>query len=218
MTVSFLDYEGAEIAMLADSDMERGVRLRSCAKEPETVEWLKTLSPGVFIDIGSNVGAYSLVAAHLGHTVWAVEPHPATYEHLRKNVKLNGLDIVTLSDLLSDHDGETTIEWSSLDAGSALHQMGQGGQTWHCSTLDSLCERYLIKPDYLKVDTDGSEYEVLVGGRRILEGVRSLQVELDASIPNHDVRIGGLLGDLGFVQKSRTWHGDTAISNAVYER
>ena len=44
-----------------------------------------------FIDIGANIGLYSLVALAMGHTVLAVEPFQVKIPHLRKMNKKKNL-------------------------------------------------------------------------------------------------------------------------------
>src|SRR5207248_910045 len=45
-----------------------------------------------FIDVGANVGSYTVLAAGaVGSRVFAVEPIPTTFGFLRRNVALNGL-------------------------------------------------------------------------------------------------------------------------------
>ena len=56
--VGRLDYAASRIDMCVNSPWQL-YRLRSCAKEPETVQWLESMvRPGdTFYDIGANVGA-----------------------------------------------------------------------------------------------------------------------------------------------------------------
>src|SRR5262245_36848220 len=54
-----MDYEPHDIYLNIDSSTEFETRLHSCAKEPDTVEWIESMKPGdTFYDIGANVGAY----------------------------------------------------------------------------------------------------------------------------------------------------------------
>lgn len=61
-----------------------------------------------FVDVGANVGSYTVLAAGaVGARTTAVEPIPSTFEHLRRNVALNGLDerVRCRRAGLSDRDG-----------------------------------------------------------------------------------------------------------------
>src|SRR5689334_19678778 len=60
------------------------------SKEPETIRWIDSFSPGsVFWDIGANIGTFSLYAG-LGHdiSVVAFEPAAANYYVLSRNIQL----------------------------------------------------------------------------------------------------------------------------------
>jgi hypothetical protein len=64
--------------------------------ETQVTQWLQeTLSPGqVFVDVGANVGYFTLLGGQLvgpGGRVVAVEAHPGLAELLRRNVIMNGL-------------------------------------------------------------------------------------------------------------------------------
>ena len=62
---------------------------------PQMRVWQKRLRPGdLFLDIGANVGTYSVLAASQGATVIAVEAAPDTAELLRENIALNDFALV----------------------------------------------------------------------------------------------------------------------------
>ncbi|PYS15202.1 MAG: hypothetical protein DMG15_05550, partial [Acidobacteria bacterium] len=59
-----MDFGG--IRLTAHSSEEYYIRSRSAAKEPDTVQWLLDMPKDVvFVDVGANIGAYSLIAAQL---------------------------------------------------------------------------------------------------------------------------------------------------------
>src|SRR6187455_11828 len=62
-------------------------------KEPDTIEWIGSFQPGeVLVDIGANVGMYSIWAAKTrGVRVYAFEPESQNYALLYKNIVLNNL-------------------------------------------------------------------------------------------------------------------------------
>ena len=61
-----LDYDKHDIWIMCNYDTELNTRSRSCAKEPETIQWLSSFfkKDSVLYDIGANIGAYSLVAGN----------------------------------------------------------------------------------------------------------------------------------------------------------
>lgn len=226
-----LDYERAEIFLVVESRVELATRLHSCAKEPETVSWIEGFrGPDVvFYDIGANVGAYSLVAAkcHEGAIrVYAFEPAFATYAALCRNILINGSgeEIFPIQLALSGETGPAVFHYSSLESGAALHSMVPGlaaqqasekphqqiepGNSAHqilsCS-LDELIGWFgLPFPDYVKIDVDGAELEVLEGARNVLsnDSLRELLVEVDEATGQQD-KLVNLLGVYGFHLRSK---------------
>src|SRR3990172_968955 len=88
--VKRMDYGRHPIYMCVDSWIENDVRLRSCNKEPGTVEWIENWfrSGDVFYDIGANTGAYSLVAFRFlsgKAKIYSFEPGFVTFPQLCKN-------------------------------------------------------------------------------------------------------------------------------------
>lgn len=142
--------------------------------DPEDLAMLAPMiGPGfVFIDVGANVGAYSLfVAARAGPEacVIAVEPHPVARERLAFNIRASGHDATTivphaLSDragtvrlrILAGNIGNTTI------AGGARERYEDGGIEVETETLLALAERCgLDRIDAIKMDIEGHEDAVL---------------------------------------------------------
>jgi FkbM family methyltransferase len=145
-----LDYEGAEILLGVPSKSAQA-RLRGCAKEPWTVQWIEGwIQPDeVLYDIGANVGAYSLVAAlspAVRARVVAVEPGYPTFAALSDNVvrnraqgrvtalpvalgrstTLQSLQLRTLSDpglrtLLTELEEEVAAQLEGVLAAHGLH-------------------------------------------------------------------------------------------------
>ncbi len=133
----------------------------------------RLIPPGaVTYDIGANVGYFSLLAAKLaGPTgrVYAFEPLPRNIEYLRKHIAINQLEnIEVIEAAVSDHGGEAHFD---LGASSAMGHLAEaGGITVRMVCLDDqLAAGELRPPDYMKVDVEGAEFEVLKGARQLLE-------------------------------------------------
>lgn len=195
-----LDYPDAEIYLRVTSKAER-TRLKACAKEPFTVDWINQwVRPGdVFYDIGSNVGVYSLVAAKKvggGARVFAFDPSYANVASLGANVVLNEVvdRITPLPVALSASTGLAVFALRSLDAGSARHTLGDGPsaegpviyrQPVMTFRLDDLIETVgLPLPNHIKLDVDGGELAVLEGAARALgsPSLRSMLIEVSTSM------------------------------------
>ncbi|MBG0784661.1 MAG: FkbM family methyltransferase [Anaerolineaceae bacterium] len=126
----------------------------------------------VVYDIGANVGYYSLMAAVVsgpkGH-VYAFEPLPRNVDYLRKHVTLNKMtDRITVFDVaVSDKTGEAAFD---LGASTSMGHLAEtGGIKVKQVRLDDMVASGEIKaPDYMKVDVEGAEYDVLNGARALL--------------------------------------------------
>lgn len=134
------------------------------------------------IDIGANVGLYSLIAERLVSptgSVWAIEPSRDSYDRLLRNLELNGAGRVTpVKVALSSKDDHSAVllrDRGHLDGERYL--LPDGGKvedpadTECVSTisLDTFCKRRGIwTVDFIKMDVEGGEYEVIRGASKIL--------------------------------------------------
>lgn len=123
--------------------------------------------PFVFIDIGANVGLFSLFVAATARSarIVAIEPEPGNFERLRFNVDANrGLPIKVLALALGERDGEVAIVLNRRDrGGTRMASPGASGAvTVRCRPLvDVVREEKLAAIDALKIDVEGAEDKVL---------------------------------------------------------
>ena len=129
----------------------------------------------IVIDVGSNLGSYSLIAASKMSSgkVYAFEPSKIAYKRLLENIKLNNFEnkIIPLDLAVSDKKGR--ISFSETDRSEVSHvsylQFKQGLKV-RSITLDNFVKRQKIKKiRLLKIDVEGYEYKVLKGASEILE-------------------------------------------------
>lgn len=174
--------------------------------------------PATFIDVGANIGSYTLVASESKSAfVVSIEPHPRTFAALTQNVKRNQRkNVVCLNLALSDHDGEaelTNKEDSSINSVAEHPDASEGSVPVRCRTLDSLCEDLNIQPAIVKIDVEGHEARVIAGFRRHIRGASLLLIE-GGERPELRSAMGnfGLLGPLYFHQ------GDMTLSRLPQRR
>ncbi len=124
---------------------------------------------GVFVDVGSNVGAYALWAArHAGKTgtVIAIEAEPENYRTLVENVRLNGFAdrVIALEAGVSDQESILTLSCNRTGNRGAhsFTRVSPAGVPVRCSTLDRFLEEARIHHvDMMKMDIEGFELRVL---------------------------------------------------------
>lgn len=151
------------------------------ANPPDYAEmqaWRKLLEPGsLFVDIGSNVGTYSLWAADCGAEVIAVEPAASSFKLLEANLALNEQSPVqALHCALADAPGEMWLT-QGLDAMNHLVLDGTSGEHVKVSTLDFVLGDRTAAG--VKIDVEGAERLVLAGGSSALAAgrIQALQLE-----------------------------------------
>ncbi len=146
---------------------------------------------GTFVDIGANVGLFSLFAAkyRLAKRVIAVEPHPRLFRDLSHNVHLNKCEwIDCLKVAVSNFCGEAPF-YQAVDTGkndgchSLIHEKNLRSipKPVEVVTLDDVIKVLsLHRIDFLKIDVEGNEWNVLRGGKELFSKgmVQSVYCEL----------------------------------------
>ena len=151
--------------------------------EPELRELDQLLKPGdVFIDVGANIGLYTLKAARLvgpEGKVAALEPGHDAYQQLKANLALNDYDWVRpLKIAASDEEGVAVLHHVPLgDDPQAFslvaHPQAVEGETVRTTRLDTLVEQLAFdRIDLIKIDVEGAEPMVLDGATRVLSAQR----------------------------------------------
>jgi FkbM family methyltransferase len=129
--------------------------------------WLR---PGMtVIDIGANLGVYSLPGARLvgqAGQVFAYEPGSAARALLERSRELNAAVNLHISPFaLSDREREGRLVFGGSSELNALGDSG-AGETVRVTTLDSEdAVRGWPSPDFMKIDAEGEEERILAGGR-----------------------------------------------------
>jgi FkbM family methyltransferase len=123
-----------------------------------------------FIDIGANVGAYSLfVAARAGPSarVLAVEPQPGIFDRLVDNIRLNSFaNIKAIACAIADKTGELTLFIDANNSGeSSVKIVAAGGaepvRVPGRTLLDLVLDEGFSRIDAVKLDVEGAEDIVL---------------------------------------------------------
>jgi FkbM family methyltransferase len=162
-------------------------------REEEIVNYLKINDNETFVDVGANVGAYSLKIASdyksKGIKVIAIEAHPANYKALCKNIDINKFtNIHAINKAVSDHKGIVTMyerknlkriipEWYTIHETFSGHQLDKRYSIEvESDTLDAILDNY--KVDFIKIDIEGAEVEALKGATNTLDRLRKIIVEI----------------------------------------
>lgn len=198
-------------------------------KEPETLEWIDSISENsVLWDVGANIGLYSVYAAKKrGCRIWAFEPSVFNLELLARNIYENGLTekicIVPLA--LSDRLGSSQMRMTTTEWGGALSTFGQDFgwdgaairqvfefQTVGLSMEDAMQRLAIPQPDYIKMDVDGLEHFILKGGSTVLRGIKGMLIEVNDDFHEQAEQCRKLLSESGMVLKEKR-HSDIIESS-----
>jgi FkbM family methyltransferase len=149
---------------------------------PEMIAWRRFLRPGdLFVDVGANVGNYSLWAGEIGAEVIALEPAEDTFELLTENLGLNGYPVKAIRAAAGAESG-TALFTTGLDSGN--HLAPDGGASTDVLTIDSLVGERPVAG--MKVDVEGFEIDVLRGAERALAEHRIRLIQLEWNHTSRD--------------------------------
>jgi FkbM family methyltransferase len=127
-----------------------------------------------FVDVGANVGYYTLLASHLvgdSGRVYAFEPNPKTFAYLRKNLAINGCDNVTaVQKAVSKGTGFERLVPEGEGERSYLSSSNSGDGTIVVPTV-SLDDYFMIEGwpsiSLIKMDIEGGETSAAKGMREV---------------------------------------------------
>lgn len=149
---------------------------------------------GQIVDIGANIGAFTIAMARRADAILAVEPEPTNVNMLKFNIQSNflGSRVIIEQAAVGHTDAEGRLR---LGLNSLLHSVSTDidkpaiGNFVEVNilSLSSLCKKHQIQfIDLLKIDCEGSEYSIIYGSNRdIFDRVRSIIVELHRC-PGHN--------------------------------
>jgi FkbM family methyltransferase len=165
-------------------------------EEPLMITWIKSMTPNdVVLDIGANVGIYSVLIADRVKSVYACELDSLNVAILKENLYLNQLlQKVKIIPLACGGKSEVVdVKFRSLSYGDALQLITGGDETqtfgsnsnatgYIAPTLQvSLDELFakteLQRPNKIKIDVDGNELIVLAGTVELLTGASEVYFE-----------------------------------------
>jgi FkbM family methyltransferase len=157
----------------------------------------------VFVDVGANVGYYTLVASKLVGShgrVYAIEPVPSTAVILKANVKMNDCRNVLVYDVAAwSSEEEVTLEIpeSAYGYASVVRGSDEGKKiTVKATTLDEILQG-ATSVDLVKIDVEGAEHEVLIGAKKSMDKIKYIVIELTRNVEE----VLGLLTSHGFKVK-----------------
>ena len=141
---------------------------------------------GSVVDAGANIGVFSVLAAQKS-TVYAFEPDPEMFTCLKENTKYYP-NVKVFNCAL----GETTGTVPLITGTHISAHIGAGGTSVPVNTIDS----HNIMMDFLKIDTEGFEANILRGAIETIKKWKPIIIMSAYHKPNDKVELPKLLNSI----------------------
>ena len=118
----------------------------------------------VCLDLGLNIGVFSVMASKKCKFVYGFEPDKENFEIAYKNLKFNNCANTTVFNKAVIGNDDTKRKFSinikrNKGAHSLIEKRGRNCVIVECININNLIDEY--KPTIMKIDTEGAEYEIL---------------------------------------------------------
>jgi len=154
---------------LTDGGINTELFLDGIREVESTRELQARLKPNwIVVDVGANIGYYALQEARTCAKVYAIEPEPANYRRLVRNIELNNYQNIAAMNLaVGDKIGKIYLKSGLIsNATRVCRDDEQPDAEVEVETLDSLFPDTRV--DFVRMDVEGYEFNVLQGMRNIL--------------------------------------------------
>lgn len=202
--------------------------------QPEVPKWIDTFGQNsVLIDIGANIGLFSLYAAKKKHKVIAIEPESLNFACLNLNIKDNDLNdkISAFPIALNDKFEISNLNLSVMKfggSGSTFDRQINDRGEYFCPiykqgsiscTLDDFLEKTKTVPNYIKIDVDGNELKVIQGMTETLKKneLKSICIELNPDFKEHQEVVKILNDIFKRFNKNQWYQGQKAFNHIFYK-
>ena len=187
------------------------------------------LFPGmVFVDVGAQIGYFSMAAAALvgsSGAVYSFEPDSECFSRLSRNSRTYPW-VKVYNAAVADFTGQTAFYRTPRRNESGWGTMFEADETRekvsvHVLTLDDQMEKHAIeKIDFIKIDVEGAECRVLEGARATIARTRPIiWAEANEVCLSRDGRsipsLLGLLADLGYAANGLYGGRSQSFENVV---
>lgn len=155
----------------------------------------------VVIDIGANIGTFSIYMHDKADQIFAVEPIKENVELMQKTIKENGFDKISVTQCaISNNSFVKKMQYSGSAGGGAWRLSETGDYLVPAKTLEDFMDDEKIDyADLVKIDVEGHELEIFSTSLFPADRIGTMIGELHKDKYNPDrIRIGELLEWMGF--------------------
>jgi len=180
--------------------------------EKKTQHWITSIEKnGIFLDIGANIGFYTILALRYSEMSKAIgfEPNPQVYCMLKKNIDLNKVNARAVNAAVGNRNGTLELEQKNFHtgAGKITNSNSKDRTTVNSLRFDDYMQEQDIDPGkiaLIKIDVEGHEEKVLAGMQNTLEKVDNSVYLFIEIWPENKSSIVTRLNDFGFSSVSKT--------------
>jgi FkbM family methyltransferase len=157
----------------------------------------------IVVDIGAHIGLYTIISSKrvgVNGKVVAIEAHPSNFEMLNSNIKLNQLNnVIPLN--YAVYSKETKVKLYLPSGESGFTKYNTIMPNWintrekfvevNANTLDYLLQLNEIRQEevnWIKIDVEGAEFEVLKGATNVLSKSKDIAILMELHGPPHIYR------------------------------
>ncbi len=163
-------------------------------REEDIVKLFRPKEGDIVVDVGAHIGKYTIIASKMvGSTgkVIAIEAHPANCDILKQNIELNKLsNAIALNYAVDSKETMVKLYEPGQEGGFTIYNtiMTDRSKTSRnqkyievkSNTLDSLLlENEIKEVNWIKIDVEGAEYEVLKGATNILSSSKDISLLIE---------------------------------------
>lgn len=174
-------------------DFFEGEMLRKVLKH-----YFKEKRKYTIVDVGGNIGNHSIFFATQveNSVIYTFEPIPEIYAILRKNIEINNLlnKVKLYNYACGANEGNASIYHADVQNIGATSIIKDSSGTLKIIKLDDILNNKEI--DFIKIDVEGFEYDVLIGAQNILKNYSPVVwIEI---FPENYIKITKLLNKLSY--------------------
>jgi FkbM family methyltransferase len=183
-----ITFRGHKIYLDSPDSMRLSINGQYCEEYELSLFESEIDQRSIVLDIGANIGLYTLIAAKHAEKVYSFEPDRISFLNLKKNVEANTCkNVLLVNKAVSDKTGRAPFSSYSkypLDRG-IVHLVTKSDETHQPYTIVdtvTLDEFFIDKPnkiDIVKMDVEGLEFEALKGMRNLINTNKCIKFFLE---------------------------------------